>query len=284
MKTKRNIIIAAAAVVVMTVSITSCQKGFDDKSYAPVKPLPSYNGYSSSKAIDPDNLVAYWAFNNSLIDSVSKTVGTATGTSFGAGVGNTSALQGGLHSYVLADASTALANLHSFTLSVWVNTPPPSTGIIGFFSLANTANFWGNMDMFFENGSDNTNGKLRFHISQAGSDNTYAVDNVPNLFNKWVNIIFTYSEIDGKCTVYVNGNSVSSGTAGSLTGALAFTNVGKVVFGCVQFMTTPSQTSATDAQDWASFNTGGIDQVRIYNKVLSAGKASALYNLENAGR
>ncbi|MES2107590.1 MAG: LamG-like jellyroll fold domain-containing protein [Bacteroidota bacterium] len=284
MKTNRNILMAAITAVAITVSITSCQKGFDDKSYAPVKPLPSYSGYSNSKAIDPDNLVAYWAFNNSLIDSVSKTTGVATGTSFGAGVGKGQGLQGGLNNYVLSDASTALANLHSFTLSVWVNTPPPSTGIIGFFSLANTSNFWGNMDMFFENGSDNTNGKLRFHISQAGNDNTYAVDNVPNLFNKWVNIIFTYSETDGKCTVYVNGNSVSSGTAGSLKGPLTFTNVGKVVFGCVQFMTKPSQTSATDAQDWASFNTGGTDQVRIYNKVLSAGKASALYNLENAGR
>ncbi|MEO6631648.1 MAG: LamG-like jellyroll fold domain-containing protein [Mucilaginibacter sp.] len=284
MKTKRNLFIAAVTAIAMVFTITSCQKGFDDKSYAPVKPLPSYGGYSSSKSIDPDNMVAYWAFNNSLIDSVSKTSGAATGTSFAAGVGKGTGLQGGLHNYVLADASPALAGLHSFTLSVWVNTPPPSTGIIGFFSLANTSNFWGNLDMFFENGSDNTNGKLRFHMAQAGNDNTFAVDNVPNLFNKWVNIIFTYNETGGKCAVYVNGNSVASGTAGSLTGPLAFTNVGKVVVGCVQFMTTPSQTSATGAQDWASFNTGGTDQVRIYNKALSAGKASALYNLENAGR
>lgn len=284
MKTTKNIFVTAVSAIAMVFTITSCQKGFDEKSYAPVKPLPTYNGYASSNAINPDNLVAYWAFNNSLIDSVSKTAGVANGTSFAAGVAKGTGLQGALNSYVLADASPALANLHSFTLSVWVNTPPPSTGIIGFFSLANTTNFWGNMDMFFENGSDNTNGKLRFHISQAGNDNTFAVDNVPNLFNKWVNITFTYSETDGKCTVYVNGNSVASGTAGSLTGPLTFTNVGKVVIGCVQFMTTPSQTSATDAQGWASFNTGGTDQVRVYNKVLSAGKVSALYNLENAGR
>ncbi|MDP9076251.1 MAG: LamG domain-containing protein [Bacteroidota bacterium] len=284
MKTTKNVFITALTGIVIVFTISSCQKKFDAGTYAPTKPLPSYGGYSSSKDIDPASLVAYWAFNNSLIDSVSKTAGVSTGTSFGAGVAKGKGLQGALNSYVLSDASTALANLHSFTISVWVNTPPPSTGIIGFFSLANTKNFWGNMDMFFENGSDNTNGKLRFHMSQAGGDFTFSVDNVPNMFGKWVNIIMSYNENGGKCVLYVNGNSVASGTAGSLTGPLTFTNVGKVVFGCVQFMTTPSQTSGTDSQPWASFNVGGTDQVRIYNDVLSATKASALYNLENAGR
>jgi hypothetical protein len=284
MKTIKNVFIAGLMAVAMVFTISSCQKGFDAKTYAPIRPLPIYNGYSNSKDIDPAKLVAYWAFNNSLIDSVSHTVGVSTGTTFGAGIAKGKGLQGALNSYVLSDAPPGMATLHSFTISVWVNTPPPSTGIIGFFSLANTSNFWGNLDMFFENGSDNTNGKLRFHMSQAGGDYTFSVDNVPNLFGKWVNIIMSYNETDGKCTLYVNGNSVSSGAAGTLKGPLTFTNVGKVVFGCVQFMTTPSQTTGTGAQGWASFNAGLTDQVRVYSSVLSAGKASALYNLENAGR
>jgi hypothetical protein len=284
MRTIKNIFIAGATAVAVVFTISSCQKGFDAKSYAPVKPLPIYNGYSKSKDINPTNLVAYWAFNNSLIDSVSGTVGVATGTSFGDGIAKGKGLQGALHSYVLSDASPALANLHSFTISTWVNTPPPSVGVIGFFSLANTINFWGNIDMFFENGSDNTNGKVRVHMSQNGGDFTFAVDNVPNLFNKWVNIAVSYNETDAKCSLYVNGNLITAATVDKLTGPLAFKNVGKVVFGCVQFMTTPSQTSGSGPQDWASFNTGGTDQVRVYNSVLSAGNVSALYSLENAGR
>ena len=264
-------------------TLSSCQKSFDPKSYAPKKPLPSFGGYNSTKEIEPNSLIAYWAFDGTLIDSISKSTGVATGTTYATGVVG-KGLQGALNSYALCDAPTAMAGLQSYTVSVWVNTPPPSTGIIGFFSFANTAKFWGNLDMFFENGSDNTNGKVRVHMDQNGNDNTYSIDNVPNLFNAWVNIIVTYDQTAGTCKLYVNGSLVNTGTAGSLTGPLAFTNAGKMVFGCVQFQTNPSQTSATGSQPWASYLTGQMDQVRVYNKVLSATEASALYNLEKLGR
>jgi hypothetical protein len=265
------------------IAMSSCMKEFNPKSYAPSKPLPSFDGFSSTKNIEPASLIAYWPFNSNLTDSISQATGVATLTSFGNGLTG-KGLQGALNGYALCDANANLATLQSFTISVWVNTPPPSTGIIGFFSLANTTQFWGNIDMFFENGSDNTNGKVRVHMSQNGNDNTYAIDGVPNLFNKWVNIIVSYDQVGGKCTLYVNGASVNTGQAGTLTGPLAFTNVGKIVFGCVQFQTNPSQTSSTSSQPWASYLTGQLDQVRVYNKVLSNSEVDALYNLEKLGR
>jgi len=284
MKTKKHLLFAVLLTgLALSVVMSSCQKGYNPKSYAPSKPLPSFGGFSSTKSIEPASLVSYWPFNGSLTDSISNSTGVAKGTSFGTGVAG-KAFQGALNGYGLVDASPALSTLQSFTISVWVNTPPPSTGIIGFFSLANTKNFWGNLDMFFENGSDNTNGKVRIHMAQAGNDNTYSIDGVPNLFNAWVNITVSYDQNGGTCTLYVNGDSKNSGKAGTLTGPLAFTNVGKVVFGCVQFMTTPSQTTGTDAQPWASYLTGQLDQVRVYNKVLSSSEVSALYNLEKLGR
>jgi hypothetical protein len=284
MKTFKHLLMAASLVgVAVSFTLSSCQKGFDPKTYAPTKPPPSFGGYSSSSDINPESLVAYYPFSNSLTDSISQSTGVATGTSFGTGVVG-QGFQGASNSYAVCTTPAGLKTLTSFTASIWINTPPPSTGIIGFFSLANTANFWGNLDMFFENGSDNTNGKVRIHMAQNGSDNTYSVDNVAGLFNKWVNITFTYSQADGKCTLYVNGASVSSGKAGSLTGPLAFTNVGNVVLGCVQFQTTPSQTTGSGKQDWASYLTGQLDQIRIYNKVLSATKVDALYKLQQLGR
>ena len=138
--------------------------------------------------------------------------------------------------------------------------------------------------MFFENGSINTNGKVRVHIAQGTNDNTFAVDNVQNLFNTWVNIGFSYDATTSKCTLYVNGSSVSSGTITGLTGPLNFTNVGQLVFGCVQFQTTPSQTSATSSQPWASFLTGQLDEVRIYNKVLAPSDISAIVALQAKGK
>jgi len=283
MKRYKNLFLAGLPALALVFALSSCQKSFDAKSYRPSKPLPTFGGYNSSKQIAPDNLVAYWAFNGSLTDSVKKTSGTANGTSFGTGITN-KGLQGALNAYALCDAPDGLATIKSLTLSAWVNTPPPSVGILTYFSYANTSNFWGNIECFFENGSDNTNGKVRIHMAQNGNDNTYSIDNVPNLFNAWVNIVVTYNQTDGTCVLYVNGDAKNTGKAGSLTGPLAFTNTGKVTFGTTQFMTTPSQTSATGPQDWASFITGQIDQVRVYNSVLSAAQVSALYNLDKLGR
>jgi len=272
----KNLLVAA----LLSIGMVSCLKPFDPSSYAP--PL-NIGGYTSVKQIAPTNLVGYWSFNGNLVDSVSGTAGTATGSTFTKGFEGQS-LQGVLNGYVLATPSTAIKSLQSFTSTLWINTPPPSTGIIGFLSLANTVNFWGNIDMFFENGSVNTNGKVRIHITQGTNDYTFAVDNVQNLFGSWVNIAFSYDAATSKCTLYVNGSSVSSGTIGGLTGALNFTSVGKLVFGCVQFQTTPSQTSATGSQGWASFLTGTLDEVRIYNKALAPTDISAIVALEAKGK
>jgi hypothetical protein len=262
-------------------TLPACQKGFNTKSYAPVKPLPSFDGYNSSNSIESASLVDYWNFSGSLTDSVSKLPGVATGTTFASGISG-QGLQCNLNDYAICQPSAAIAKLQSCSVSTWVNTGPPTTGVIDYFTLANTGQFWGNMEMFFDNGSTNTDAHVRIHLSQNGSDNTFAAE-VPGCFGAWVNLIFTY-DVSGACTLYLNGKSVATGTAGTLTGPLAFTNVGSVIFGCTQFTTNPSQTTATGSQPWAAFMVGKIDQVRVYNTVLTANEAAALYNLENLGR
>jgi hypothetical protein len=272
----KNILIAA----LLSIGLMSCQKKFDPSSYAPKLNI---GGYTSVKQIATSNLVGYWSFNGNLVDSISGTAGTAVGSTFTAGF-EKQGLQGALNSYVLAAPGSGITNIQSFTSTCWVNTPAPSTGIIGFLSLANTKAFWGNIEMFFENGSSNTNGKLRIHIAQGGNDYTYAVDNIQNLFDKWTNITFSYDAGTSTCKLYINGSSVSSGTINGLTGPLSFSNVGKMVFGCVQFQTSPSQTSATDSQSWASYLTGQLDEVRIYNKALSDAEIAAIVALQAKGK
>jgi hypothetical protein len=268
------------AIAFLCVGLGSCLKPFDPSGYAPPVTI---GGYTSVKQIATTNLVGYWSFDGTLVDSVTSAVATAVNTTFTKGF-EKQALQGALNGYVLATPGAGITGIHSFTSLLWINTPPPSTGIIGFLSLANTADFWGNIEMFFENGSSNTNGKVRIHITQGSSDYTYAVDNVQNLFDKWTNIGFSYDATTSTCTLYVNGSSVSSGKITGLTGALNFTNVGKMVFGCVQFQTNPSQTSGTTSQPWASYLTGQLDEVRIYNKVLLPSDINAIVALEGKGK
>lgn len=279
MKTFKHIV-PVAALFAMT-ALVSCQKKFDPSTYAPKL---SINGYSATAEVAKANLVAYYAFDGSLIDSVTKTTGTNTGTSFTTGIKG-KGMQGALNSYVLATPSAEVKSMTSFTVSEWINTPAPSTGIIGFFALSNTVNFWGNIEAFFENGSTNDNGKVRIHITNAtGGDVTFAVDNVKNLFGNWVSVAFSYDQTTSMCTLYVNGSSVSSAKVDNLSGPLAFKNVGSMVFGTEQFMTTPSLTTGTTSQPWASFLTGSLDEVRIYNKALSATEMSTIVSLQNRGK
>jgi len=261
--------------------LSSCQKEFDPKSYAPALNI---NGFSNSKDIAKESLVARWAFDGNLVDSVSGAPGTATGSTFASPGFAGKSLQGGIGDYVLATPSAAVKAMKSFTISEWYNSPPPSVGIIGIFSLANTNSFWGNIDVFFENNSSNTNGMVRIHIANGDNDNTFATDNVQNLFNKWVNFTFSYDAASSTCTLYIGGAKVSSAKLGGLTGDLNFKNTGNLVFGCVQFQTDPSQTAATGKQDWASYLTGQMDELRIYNKALSPAEISAMVALEARGK
>lgn len=262
------------------VLLSSCYKKFDTASYQP--PF-TVNGYTSTAEIGAGSLVGYWAFDGSYMDSVSNTNGTGVNTSFTGGFKG-QALQGATNGYVLSEPGNALKGLQSFTITEWIKTPPPSNGIIGVFSLARTTTFWGNIEIFFENGSTNSNGKVRVHVGKDGNDYTYAVDGVSNLFDAWVNLAVTYDAATSTFRLFVNGTQVNSGSAGVLSGPLNFTDVGNLVFGTVQFQTTPSQTSATGSQPWASYLTGQMDEVRVYSKPLSAPELQALIVLQGKGK
>ena len=272
-------VLTMAMVGIAVIGLSSCYKKFDPKSY---QPAFTFNGFSSVAEIAAANLVGYWAFDGSYIDSVSKTAGTGVGTSFTGGFKG-QALQGADKGYVLSAPSNAIKNLQSFTISEWIKTPPPSTGIIDIFTLSNPEKFWGNIEIFFENGSDNSNGKLRVHVSQNGNDNTYSVDGIPSLFNAWVNIGVTYDASNSTFKIFKNGSQVSSGAAG-VSGPLSFTTVGNLVFGTTQFQTTPSQTTGSGSQPWASFLTGQIDEIRVYNKALTESELQALVVLQGKGK
>jgi hypothetical protein len=259
--------------------LTSCYKKFDPKTYAPALNI---GGYTSAREIAPANLVGYWSFNGSYADSVSGAAGTNTGTSFTTGIKG-QAMKGALNSYVLFTPGTAITGMSSFTITYWVNSPAPSSGIIGLVNLAKTDGFWANINMFFENGSTATNGKFRANIHNGTSDTWLAKDDILNLFDVWTNLALSYNATTSTLKLYKDGSMIASSTAAGF-GPLAFSNIGKLVFGCVHFQTTPSQTSATGTQPWASYLTGQLDEVRIYNKALSDVEVNSLVKLEGRGK
>jgi hypothetical protein len=92
----------------------------------------------------------------------------------------------------------------------------------------------------------------------------------------------TYDATTSKFYYYVNGSLMVSADAG-WTGALQLTGSGPMVFGTVQFQTDPS-IGCCGNQGWASYLTGQMDEVRIYNKALTAIEVNALVVLQGKGK
>ncbi len=272
--------------VAITLLLTSCYKKFDPTTYAPPFII---GGFSSVSQIQPSALVGYWSFDGNLTDSVSGTAGTNTETTFVPGIKG-QAMQGGINKYVLFTPTAAIKAIHSFTISYWVKTPPPSTGIIGTVSISNPTAFWGNLDIFYENGSTNAAGKFRAHISNGTLDKEIPKDGILNLFDSWTSITLSYDGATSTSRLYKDGLLVDtkvltvSDTNPALIGNVDFSNAGSMVFGCNQFMTTPSLTNSHGAEGWASFLTGQLDEVRLYNAILTDKEVNAMVILQGKGK
>ncbi len=269
----------------------SCQKKFNPDSYAPVQ---SFGGFGSSNQIQPSNLVGHWAFENSLIDSVSSALGDGVGTSFTNGIKG-QALQGANNGYFITTPTTAVLNLQSLTVSLWVNVPPNLTGTYGFVCLSNTNDFWGNFDVFFENlpspnnVKDITNAILKGHFENwtgPTTDHETWLGNfsIGAVWNKWTHIVFTYDAATSTFNVYVNGSSIVSPIVNAGNGNLTFQHASALIFGTMQFNAIPSIGTAGGPQDWASYVPGKMDEIRIYKAALTADEVKALYQLEKLGK
>lgn len=273
---KRIYILLMAAI---TIGLSSCQKEFDPASYAP--PL-NIGGYTSADQIAPSNLIAYWSFDGTLNEKMSNTNGVATGTSFTAGIKG-QALQGALNGYVISNTPTAVQSLKSFTITCWENMPLNANGIVGLVDISNSTQFWGNMTLFFENGGTSASGNLKVHVNNNGVDNWLGNYAMANPWDKWNQIAVTYDQTTSTYKVYVNGSIIATQVIAG-NGPLTFQNAGKMVFGTVHFQTNPSLTNATGSQSWASYLTGQLDEVRIYNKALTITEISSLAKLEGRGK
>ncbi|MBX6379360.1 concanavalin A-like lectin/glucanase superfamily protein [Thermoflavifilum aggregans] len=272
--------IALLMIVSFWMLISSCYKKFDPHSYMPALTI---GGYTSASEVGASHLVAYWAFNGNLIDSVSGTSGTGTNVAFAGGVKGQAVKIGNANSYVLFPADPRLASLQSFTLTFWVNAQQNTTGTGGILSLSDTTNFWGNLDVFFENGSTPNYGLLKIHVFNNGADAWLGNYQINNLWGVWTNIAISYDAASSTFKVFVNGNKITTQTVSNY-GPIHFVDAGPLVFGTSQFNTTPSLTSATGSQPWASFLNGLLDEVRVYDQALSENDINALVRLEGRGK
>ncbi|HWW38260.1 LamG domain-containing protein [Pedobacter sp.] len=280
-----NLKIGFAGLIIGSTVLFACTKAKNDDIFPKGDVPPVAGGYTAAGQVASANLIAYWGFNDgSVKDSVSGTTGTNAGMTFTDGIrgkaltGNPDATK---RAYATAPANAAIKAMTQYTVSFWVNTSQ-NTGATGIFGLGDTQGFWGNINVFFENGGTTTLARFKTIYEDNGATFDNNIQEVPNGFNNWVQYVITY---DGAGTFksYVNGTLARSTTVAGM-GPIRFTNIGPVVFGTLHFMTVPSSTSGTTAQDLAGYLPGKIDEVRVYNKALSVIEISALTILEGPGR
>ncbi len=276
----KNIFLKISLVLILSSTLlASCYKSFDPKSY---QPQFTINGYSSAAEIGSGSLVGYWSFDGSYMDSVSGTAGTGIGTSFTNGFKG-QALQGAADGYVISDLPNAIKNLKSFTIDFWINTPQNTSGIIAPIVISKTDDFWGALDMFYENGSTASSANFKIHF-KGQSEVWFTNGNLANPWGAWQNIAVTYDASTSTFTLFQGGSPVASTTSDGLGDLVFPATATKLIFGTEQFQCSPSLGTAGGTQDWASYLTGQMDEVRIYDKALGQSDLQALIILQGKGK
>jgi hypothetical protein len=300
MKTNKKIIkVAWLGAILLTVGLTQCTKSELDDSFTAGDPPPVEGGFVNSDEIEPAALVAHFPFEGTVDDKKGGvTGGTASGTTSFVEGRKGKAYQGSTNGFIGYTNPGPIAGLTSFTVSLWINTAKHDGGAQGIFTLAKQdGSFWGNFFMMIEGNNSSENKmfmKLHFEKNSAPFIEHWIEpfgDFRPDdMYNAWRHVVWTYDAATSKASLYVNGQKRTlppgaeerkADGAGTPLGGLNFKAATKFIIGGFQ-----NQLGApfNSPEPWMLNYTGKLDELRIYNKVLTAQEISALGTLERQGR
>ncbi len=291
--------IACAGVVLLSLTLVQCTKPELDDNFTEGDPPPVAGGFVNSSEISPAGLVAHFPFEGSVDDvKGGVTGGAASGTTSFVEGRKGQAYQGSANGYIGYNNAGPLASLTSFTVSMWINTAKHDGGAQGVFTVAKQdGSFWGNFFMMIEgnNSSDNRMFmKLHFEKNTASfiehwvePFGTFRPD---DMYNAWRHVAWTYDAATSKASLFVNGQKRElppgaedrkANSAGDPLGALSFKDATRFIIGGMQnHLGTPFNSPEV----WMLNYTGKLDELRIYNTVLTAQEITALQILERQGR
>jgi hypothetical protein len=204
------------------------------------------------QVLGDSSCLAAYQFENDETDLSGNYNGVGTKIQYGAGrYGQAASFNGG-SSYVTIPSSTNPLGFinNNFSYSLWVNaTSGGEDDIIGNWDTGSSSN--NHFLMLF-------NGRLRMHLKGAGvGDSTGLLST-----NRWYHIVCTTDWTNGEFKYYINGSLDSTKTISTTAHSVSAAN--NLYIG---------------TRSGGSPNFGGrIDQVRIFNKVLSAAEVTTLYN------
>ncbi|KAA5543302.1 LamG-like jellyroll fold domain-containing protein [Adhaeribacter rhizoryzae] len=250
------------------------------------------DGYTSSEEIYPDNLIAYWSFDDTKNETISNTAPTSTANdSFVAGGvrGKALNLNAGWLYYAKQFENFKTDKLKSFTISHWVQILNNGSKRTMTFQLARPGMFNGNINLALNtnaNPASNTD-ILRiqpiFNTVGGGTQDNLNNNLSPKIgADKWTHIVITYDGNSGVFNIWADGVKVGGfpnrGVGNNLFKAY---EPSEVIIGA-NYNSIPGKEVNTDA-NFAPM-TGRIDEIRVYDIPLPDAHIRSLYNLGKANK
>lgn len=272
--------------------------------------LPPIGGYNNSDEVGAANLKAYWSMDGNATESKSGATPTSSsGVSFTTGGvrGQAASFTNGWIYYASA-VGGALASNQPFSVSAWVqatNTftpggvPPANNHPWQYFQMARPNMLFGDINLLIEAGQYAV-GSDTMVFKSIYSDAAGLQDNINNFgvagtdfkvvkkagTGQWVHVVTTYNPAGGTGAqsifrIYADSALVSNTNFENRgTNSFVYTPHEIIIGGW--YNNIPGKQVTTDT--WTTAFTGKIDEIRVYNKLLTTAEIVALYQLGKAGR
>lgn len=276
-------------ILIGALMLSSCKKDDD-------------NG-NGNEVVDPStiaasNLVAYFPFDGDAVDEVGGlTPAESENVTFVEGRRG-DAYQGADNAYLLYDlpSGNKLRDLKAFSIAMWFYGTPAIDGVPpvpGIIQISGTSDpIWGNLCITQDrmpDAADSLNIKVVFHKEGVPWANQFVgFSNAAFVENFWFHVVFAYDNTTSKYMVYVNGEPLEL-NAGITDRWADSDNVdprppfGDLVFNNATQMSIGGwmqKILGAAADEWMGYFTGKMDELRIYDKGLSATEVADLFEAE----
>lgn len=287
---KASMIGVASFMLVMS----SCKKDGNPNNLPDVNPSDytgTIDGYRSSDDVFPENLVAYWNFDNNTNENLTNSAPTTTANASlvdGGVRGRALSLNAGFLYFARQFPKFTRDSLRNFTISTWVKILNNGTRRTMLLQLARPNMLNGNINFNLNTNSFPASNTTTLRIqptfmTQAGGfqDNLNSTNSPTIGMDKWTHIVITYTIQTGVFDIYADGVKVGNFPNRGTVNTFFCHEPNEFIIGS-NYNGIPGKAVNTDAS-FAPM-TGQIDEIRVYNRALGEAFVRALFNLGRANK
>lgn len=273
--------------------MASCKKDGNPNNLPAVSPS-SYagkiDGYDSSGQIFSANLIAYWSFDDTKVETVSGTApAQSLNDAFVAGGvrGKALSLTAGYLYYATQFQRFKADTLKSFSISVWTKIVNNGSKRTMLFQLARPGMFTGNINFALNTNAatsvDNLTIQPTFVTVGGGTQDNLNNNIKPKTGTAdWTYLVLTYNGTTGVFDIWADAVKVGGfPNRGVGTNLFKANEPNEIIIGS-NYNGIPGKSVSTDVS-FAPM-TGQVDELRIYNIALPDAYIKALFNLGKAGK